>query len=115
MTWTRPDGRRCRLPDGSERYLADEALLLGGEGIGGLTVGVLTGVGGARGIRFGSGLAVAAIAADLGGCIEKDFDFGVGKDGRANVAALHDDSTGFAESALLLDHPGAEMGVDGDL
>ncbi len=69
----------------------------------------------AGGTRAGSGLAEAAVAANLGGCVEEDFDLGVGKDGGADVAAFHDDSTGFAEGALLLNHPCTEAGMDGDL
>ena len=45
----------------------------------------------------------------------EDLYFGVGEDGSADVAAFHDDTAGFAEGALLLDHPGAEVRVDGDL
>ena len=61
------------------------------------------------------GLTVAAVAADLGSRVEKDFYFGVGKDGGADIAAFHDDASGLAEGALLLDHPGAETRMDGDL
>jgi hypothetical protein len=86
-----------------------ETLLLGGERIGHLA-GRLSGVSDG----LGRGLTEPAIAANLGGSIKKDFDFGVREDSGADVAAFHDDAAGFAESALLLDHPGAEVGVDGD-
>src|SRR5882757_2871034 len=99
--------------------LFGETLLLGGERIGGLAVWVLTAwvlavIGIAGCDRFGSGLTVAAVASDFGGSVEKDFHFGVGEDGGADVAAFHDNATGFTEGALLLNHPGAEAGMDGD-
>ncbi len=65
--------------------------------------------------EFGGGLAVAAAAANLGSGVEKDLYLCVGEDGGANVATLHNDSAGLAQSALLPDHPSAKMGMDGYL
>ena len=95
--------------------LFGETLLFGGLGIRGLAGGIVSIVRVGDGDRFRSGLAVAAVATDLGCSVQEDFDFGVGKDGGADVAAFHDDATGFAEGALLLDHPCAQMRMDGDL
>src|SRR6267154_1517021 len=55
--------------------LFGQTLLLGGEGIGGLAVGILGAVGVVGGVRFGDGLTVAAVASDFGGGVEKDFYF----------------------------------------
>jgi hypothetical protein len=81
--------------------LFGEKLLLGCERVGGLAVGVLkggvlAGIGIAGRDRSGSCLTVAAVAADLGGSVEKDFNFRVGEDGGADVAAFHDDASGLA-------------------
>jgi hypothetical protein len=65
--------------------------------------------------RGGSGLEEAAVATDFGGGVQEDLDLGVGEDGGSDVAALHDDSARGAECALLIDHPGPELGVDGYL
>src|SRR5258707_14653780 len=47
--------------------LFGETLLLGGEWIGGLAIGVMARVGIAGCDRFGGGLTVAAVASDFGG------------------------------------------------
>src|ERR1700722_15381122 len=65
--------------------------------------------------QFGGSLPVAAVTTDLGCGVEKDLDLGVRKHDGADVAALHDYATELAKGALLLDHPGAKMRVDGDL
>ena len=90
-----------------------EALLVGSEGIGGLAVGILVGLG-VAGERFGDGLTIASVAADLGGGVEKDFDFGVGEDGGADVAAFHDDAAVLTQRALLLDHPRTNARMNAD-
>jgi len=59
-------------------------------------------------------LVETTAAANFGGGVEEDFDFGVGEDGGTDVAAFHDDAAGLTEGALLGDHPDAEAGVDGD-
>src|SRR6185503_7586524 len=66
------------------------AMLFGGLRIGCLTGGALPF---GRQRADGSYLAVAAVAADLGCGVEKDFDLGVGEYGGADVAALHDHPT----------------------
>jgi hypothetical protein len=53
-------------------------------------------------------LVETTAAANFGGGVEEDFDFGVGEDGGTDVAAFHDDAAGLTEGALLGDHPDAE-------
>jgi hypothetical protein len=59
-------------------------------------------------------LIVAAQAPHFGSRVQKDFDFGMGKDNGADVAALHDHATGFAQLLLQANHPGANGGKDAD-
>lgn len=59
-------------------------------------------------------LEVASLAAGLGGCVEEELDFGVGKDDGADVAAFHDDAALTAHGALQVNHPGSDGGMDAD-
>src|ERR1700733_15470504 len=66
-------------------------------------------------MRARSGLAVSAATANFGSSVEEDLDLCVREDGGADVAALHHDAAGLAQSALLLDHPSAKVRMDGHL
>ena len=52
-------------------------------------------------------LIEAAQAAHLGGRVQENLHLGLGKDDRADIAALHDDSALGDQFLLHLDHPGA--------
>src|SRR5579871_1440053 len=73
-----------------------------------LTVGILLRSEG----RIRGDLTVTPIPAHLRCGIEKDLDLGVREDGGANIASLHNDTASRAQSSLLLNHPGAELGMD---
>jgi len=70
-------------------------------------------VGGSDGDGGDGVLLKAAVSADFRSGVKEDFDFRVGEDFGADVAAFHDDTAGLAEGSLLRDHPCAEMRVNG--
>ena len=63
---------------------------------------------------FAAELIVAAEAPDFRSSVKKDLDLSMGKDNGADVAAFHDDATGFGKLLLQADHPGANDGKDAD-
>jgi hypothetical protein len=63
---------------------------------------------------FAAELIVATEAADFRRGVEEDFDFSMGKDDSADVAAFHDDAAGLGKLLLEADHPGANDGEDTD-
>ena len=56
---------------------------------------------------LGSKLIEASQAPHFGSSVQKDFDFGLGKDHSADVAALHDHPASGAHLLLHTDHPGS--------
>jgi hypothetical protein len=60
-------------------------------------------------------LAVATAATHLRSRIEEDFHLSIRKYGCTYISSFHDDAARLAKLALGFDHPGAKLGVDGDL